>query len=434
MLNNLTPRFGANYTPSGNWMFEWMNLNLDSVRRDMEALASIGLDHVRVLPLWPLLQPNRTLIRQDAVDDVRKVVDIIGEFGMDASVDALQGHLSSFDFLPAWLTSWHTTNMFTDPLAIKAQAELVTRLGESLVDAPNFFGLTLGNEVNQFSFDPHPSPMRANTAEVSHWMTELLAAAKAAAPNHPHVHAEYDASFYMDGHPFTPAHAAQIGDLTAIHSWIFNGTAQRYGGMSHESTHHAQYMSEVSRAFATDLDRPIWLQELGAPSNVLEPEQMPDFLESTVTNAMSIDNLWGITWWCSHDVSRKLGGFPDLEYTLGLVDANNKVKPIGQRMSEVIKEVRKTTIMPVARPDAIEIQVDEHQVPLDRSAMGPGGSIFEKWMELSKAGKNPACILSTTPDQLRQERGIINVVPVVPVGPAGGYSAVNTVVPEPESA
>lgn len=408
-----------------------MNLNPDSVRRDMETLASIGLDHIRVLPLWPLLQPNRTLIRQVALDDVRKVVDIIGEFGMDASVDALQGHLSSFDFLPAWLTSWHTTNMFTDPGAIAAQAQLVTKLGEALVDAPNFLGLTLGNEVNQFSFDPHPSPMRANTEEVGHWMTELLAAAKAGAPNHPHVHAEYDASFYMNGHPFTPAHAAQIGDLTAIHSWIFNGTAQRYGGMSHESTHHAQYISEVSRAFATDLDHPIWLQELGAPSNVLEPEQMPDFLEATVTNAMSIDNLWGITWWCSHDVSRHLGGFPDLEYTLGLVDANNVVKPIGQRMSEMIKQVRSKTITPVSRPEAIDILVGDLQVPADRAALGPGGSIFEKWMELSKAGKNPALVLSTDTAEHLSARGIQTVVPVVPLGPSGGYSAVNTVVPAP---
>ncbi|MCI2422530.1 substrate-binding domain-containing protein [Saccharopolyspora sp. K220] len=57
------PRFGVNYTPSEDWMFQWMNLDADVARADFEAIAGLGVDHVRVFPLWPVLQPNRTLIR-----------------------------------------------------------------------------------------------------------------------------------------------------------------------------------------------------------------------------------------------------------------------------------------------------------------------------------------------------------------------------------
>ncbi len=31
---------------------------------------------------------------------------------MDAGIDVVQGHLSSFDFVPSWLYTWHDKNMF----------------------------------------------------------------------------------------------------------------------------------------------------------------------------------------------------------------------------------------------------------------------------------------------------------------------------------
>ena len=73
-------RFGANYTPSTDWMHSWLDFTPDDVRRDFAALAALGLDHVRVFPLWTVLQPNRTLIRAKAIDDVRTMVDIAAEF------------------------------------------------------------------------------------------------------------------------------------------------------------------------------------------------------------------------------------------------------------------------------------------------------------------------------------------------------------------
>ncbi|MFB9819658.1 glycoside hydrolase 5 family protein, partial [Arthrobacter ramosus] len=350
-------RFGANYTPSSEWMHAWMSLDLDEVRRDFASLAAIGLDHVRIFPLWTLLQPNRTLIREKAVDDVRAVVDAAGEFGLDVSVDVIQGHLSSFDFIPSWLSTWHDKNMFTHPDALSGQAELVTRLGERLGDATNFLGFTLGNETNQFSAPTHPSPWPVTEAEAANWITTLLDAAHTSATAQQHVHSEYDAAWYMDGHGFTPALASRLGDMTTVHSWIFNGTAERYGGRSVASDRHAEYMIELARGFATDPGRAIWLQEVGAPSNCLTPAQTPGFLEATLRSVARTENLWGVTWWCSHDVSRSLADFPELEYTLGLVDQDGAVKPIGRRFAELIPELRERQPVP-ARTLGIVVEVD----------------------------------------------------------------------------
>lgn len=423
-------RFGANYTPATNWMHSWLSLNLDDVRRDFAGLAELGLDHVRIFPLWPLLQPNRSLIRAEAVADVRAVVDVGAEFDLDVSVDVIQGHLSSFDFLPSWLQTWHDKNMFTHPDALSGQVALVERLAESLGDATNFLGFTTGNETNQFSASVHPSPWPVTTAEAAGWITALLDAADSTAPDQEHVHSEYDAAWYLDGHGFTPALAARLGAMTTVHSWIFNGTAQRYGGRSAASDRHAEYLIEVSRAFATDPRRRTWLQEVGAPSNCLADDEMPDFLEATVRAAARTDDLWGVTWWCSHDVSRTLVDFPELEYTLGLIDSDGTAKPIGRRFAEIIPELRQPQPR-VPRTLGIVIEVEgADDTPVSRGALGPGGPIFDAWVAACADGVDAAFVTSKDAADATAlaARGITELVHPDLTLPITPYASNNTVV------
>jgi hypothetical protein len=422
-------RFGANYTPSKDWMHSWLSLDLDDVRRDFEGLASLGLDHVRIFPLWTVLQPNRTLIRGKAVADVRAVVDVAAEFGLDAGVDVIQGHLSSFDFVPSWLFTWHDKNMFTHPDALSGQVALVETLGAALNDAGNFLGFTLGNETNQFSAETHPHQWPVTEAEAANWITSLLDAAERAAPGRDHLHSEYDAAWYMDGHGFTPALASRLGAMTTVHSWVFNGTAQRYGGRSAASDRHAEYMIELSRAFATDPARPIWLQEVGAPSNCLTPEETPGFLEATVRSAARTENLWGVTWWCSHDVSRELADYPELEYSLGLLENDGAVKPIGRRFAEIIPELRARQVAP-ARTTGIVVDVDDADVPVSRAALSPGGAVFQAWVDACEAGVDAAFVTSTDAADaaVLASRRITELVrPDLSTG-VGVYSSNNTVV------
>src|ERR1035441_11065626 len=42
-------RFGLNYTPSNNWWFCWNDWNADPIKRDLDAIASLGADHLRIL-------------------------------------------------------------------------------------------------------------------------------------------------------------------------------------------------------------------------------------------------------------------------------------------------------------------------------------------------------------------------------------------------
>ena len=381
------PRFGVNYTLRIGWFHAWHDLDLDAVGEDLRTISELGLDHVRIFPLWPLMQPNRTLIRPRALDDVRAVVDVAASVGLDVVVDALQGHLSSFDFVPSWLLTWHRRNMFTDADVVGSIATLVRELGTRLADAPNLLGLSVGNEVNQFSASNHPDPDRLEAWQAEAWTSTMLEAARTSLPQGMHTVANYDAAWFMDDHAFTPDQSATLGDATVVHSWIFDGTGQRYGARSYEVEHRAEYYLELARGFSPTPQRPLWLQEVGAPRSILEEQDVAWFVRRTVQTAMDCPNLYGITWWCSHDVSPELADFPPLEHTLGLIDTHGRIKESGIAFREAVAEARKAPA-PAERGTAIDFHVGPDPL-LERSASAPGGSVFEQWMDASRAGERP---------------------------------------------
>ncbi|MFE5136424.1 glycosyl hydrolase [Streptomyces fagopyri] len=398
-------RFGVNYTPSEGWFHHWLDFDLDSVRADLDSIAALGLDHIRVFPLWPYFQPNRTLIRPRAVEQLVALADAAAERGLDVNVDGLQGHLSSFDFLPAWTQTWHRRNIFTDPRVVEAEAEYLRTLAAALTDRPNFLGMTIGNEVNQFAAGPHPDPDRITPEQAGAWLTRLLAACEEGAPGKPHLHASYDAAWYQDDQPFTPEHSARLGALTAVHSWVFNGTAQRHGRRGVATEHHAAYLVELSKAWADDPGRPVWLQEVGAPAPLIEAEHAAAFTEATVTNALDCPDLWGITWWCSHDVSRDLADFPELEYGLGLLTNDRRPKPAARTIARIAGEGR--THRPSARTTALVVDTAH-----GRSVCAPGGPVFEAFARLTADGARPTTVLASRADDKDHlaARGITEVV------------------------
>ena len=385
------PRFGVNYTPSAGWFHHWLDFDLDAVRADFDSIAALGLDHVRVFPLWPLFQPNRTLIRPRAVEQLTALVDAAGERGLDVAVDGLQGHLSSFDFLPSWTRTWHRRNIFTDPEVLDGQAAYLRTLAGALRERPNFLGMTLGN---QFSGGPHPDPDEVTPAEAEAWLRRMLAACERGAPGRLHLHASYDAAWYLDGHPFTPWHSARLGAATAVHSWVFNGTAQRYGPHSTATAQHAAYLVELSKAWADDPGRPVWLQEVGAPAPHITAEDAARFTGATVDAVLDCPDLWGVTWWCSHDVDRSLADFPELEYSLGLLTTERAVKPAGARLAGAVAEARRDWQPPQPRSTAVVVATGDEVTSPRRAACGPGGPVYEAFMHLAEAGARPTTVLA----------------------------------------
>lgn len=389
------PRLGVNYTPSRGWFHSWLDFDPAAAARDLDAISALGVDHLRVLPLWPILQPDRTMINTRAVADLLALTDLAAERDLDVSVEVLQGHLSSFDFLPAWVGSWHRRNVFTDPDVVAAQARLVDVLGRELAGRPNALGLGLGNEFGQFAAARHPSAYPLDTAGAGAWLDALLGAAGRAWPTGLHQASFDDDVWFADDHPFTPRLAASRGALTVVHAWVFGGVGRRYGADHPALAQFARYLVELARAWSPP-GRAVWLQEVGAPRAAHDGRPLvadaEAFLTDTVGALADAPDLWGITWWASHDVSRDLADFPELEYGLGLIDADNRPKPIGRALAEQAPRIRAARPAPAAGP-VVELALAEDGS--DRSLGGPESDAFDAWLTERLAGRAPRLRLST---------------------------------------
>jgi hypothetical protein len=409
-------RFGVNYTPRVNWWHAWLDFQPAEIARDFEQIAALEFDHVRIFPVWSYFQPDRRHVRLQAITDLVRMVELAGAAGLDVQIDGLQGHLSSFDFYPPWTQTWHRRNVFTDPDVIEAQALLLRTIGAAVRGLPNVLGMTVGNEMNNL-VEHNP----VSIDQVDDWVDamlvaldeSLIAGSASQAPLRTvpiRCHSAYDAAWYTDGHPFTPQTSARKGTLTTVHPWVFsNDCARRYGALSTATTHLAEYAVELAKAYADDPARPVWVQEVGAPEGHIPPENSPEFAEQIIGNAVTCRDVFGITWWCSHDVDREFADFPALEYSLGLIDSNGVTKPLGWKISEVVRTLRNAPPTPVKRDTALVFTGGGTD---SRSASGPGGAYFESWMRHAEAGERLAIVLAdraSDTDYLRS-RGIATLI------------------------
>ncbi|QOQ38074.1 glycoside hydrolase 5 family protein [Trueperella pecoris] len=388
-------KFGVNYTPRAGWFHSWLDFDPAAIASDLDAIASLGVDHLRIFPLWPLLQPNRSLIREAGLDDVVTVVELAAERGMNTYVDVLQGHLSSFDFLPAWVSTWHRRNLFTDADVVSGERALVHAMATRLRDVRGARGLSLGNEFIQFAADRHPDQHRASIDQIDAWLEDLLGTARTVWPEGTHVHTHDEDLWFDNTHPFTPAAAVNAGDLTTVHSWVFGRVGPRLGAGAPELEWYSRYLCELAAGWSADPDRGVWLQEIGSPSNYVDPADAAGFLTANIDRLLGAEgggtapNLQAITWWCSHDVSRNLVDFPEVEYTLGLFDSDGDIKPIGSAYKEAIERYSDAEPTRIERPTmAITLTPD------GRDLADASHEFFDSWMASTLNGDVPRIVVN----------------------------------------
>jgi hypothetical protein len=179
---NRRVRLGLNYTPSKNWWYTWSDWDTASIGADLADIRALGMDHIRIMGLWPELQPNRTYVRAEMVDRVRVMLDMAGRHGLDVEVTVLDGAVSGFLFVPPWLLNngnGALTNFFTDPDAIAAQQALFAALGKAVGRHPRFLGFDLSNEIYWFA---QPFGVTVDPPVGDTWLRTMFDAAASAAP------------------------------------------------------------------------------------------------------------------------------------------------------------------------------------------------------------------------------------------------------------
>lgn len=320
-------RFGVNYTPSRNWWFCWNDWDAGPIARDLDAIAALGADHLRIMLIWPFFQPNPQWVSTAHLERLDQLLSLMGERRLDALVTEFTGQLSGWFFLPPFnrlSDGFYTTQPMWD-----AQELFVRRLAATMQPHANIMGFDFGNELNTC----WQAPVDAGDA----WMRRMFALMQEVLPAGLHVNG-------VDHHPwfeedtFSPR-ALAGARFPVMHCYSWWTGALKYGGaMDPPSVKLLAAMAALIRAYAATQQKPVWAGEFNTCIEALDEKGQAAWLERAVTAAIDEGVSW-FSYWDSHDVSRKFQ-FNSLEYSLGLLTNDGRVKEQGRAFKALAEAYR----------------------------------------------------------------------------------------------
>ncbi|MFY9726213.1 MAG: cellulase family glycosylhydrolase [Bryobacteraceae bacterium] len=405
-------RFGANYVPRKRWWYCWQDWDQPAIAEDLNAVAGLGLDHIRIQCLWPVFQPGINSVSDQVLANLHSLLEAADKANLDVEITVLNGWMSGFAFMPAWVAPLANTvsdqnrNMFVSPAMVEAEKLLFRKIAETVGGHRRFLGFDIGNELGVLQ-NIRNNPVSQKDADA--WATEMLHYCEEIAPGRFHVNG-VDHSHWFNDFGFSRANLATAGHATVVHSYIvFTGVLQRYKYSDPASLHLAEYMIELAYAYQSDLGRRVWVEEVGVSPQDMPQSYMPKYMDHTVRNVAATGKAWGITWWCSHDIDPAIKGFDRGEYELGLLDLGNKPKPLGRKFAALASELRSSPPEIVPRKTALVIP----DRGLSTKQWPPDWRYAKPYMDLIDRGERPAIVLESRAkdqDYLRK-REITDLIP-----------------------
>ena len=376
-------RFGVNYIPSRRWLHSWLDFDEQSIREDLLAIRSLGFDHIRAHLLWSYFQVNPRQMSPRSMENLERFVSLCEETGLDFVLSLFTGWMSGFYFIPAWMRFGQDFGMFSDPAYREPQRFYIREIAKTVAKSPAFLGFDLGNELSCVVSRDKAYSM----AVCDDWHRDMLLVCEEEAPGKLHSNGVDQQPWFGD-FSFSRGVLSNTGAVNALHCWTyFTGAYKRGGLLGTASTRLADYMAALAKAYSRDPRRPVWLQEFGCSKLWCgKPgESVEAFTRKTLDALPKIPDLWGFTWWCSHDIGTRFAGFQDLEYDLGLLDAGNRVKPAGELMARWIAGFEKDPVTPAPRRTAMLYRPDRNGEDLWGNA--------DRFMDLLDRGIEPQIVL-----------------------------------------
>lgn len=291
--------------------------------------------------------------------------------------------MSGFCFFPGWVRHGVNFGMFTDETMQQAEEAYIRTIAAAVGDSPRFLGFDLGNELSCVT--GHAPGLTMEQADA--WQERMLRCCMAAVPGKLHNNG-VDHQPWMGSRHFSRTSLAAAAPIIPLHCWTkFTGAHAHGGLLGTASIHIAPYMAELAKAYSPAADKPVWIQEIGCSPLWTDgdAQDMTAFALRTLAAAADVPGLWGLTWWCSHDLPASLTGYEPLEYALGLLDTANRPKPYALEMRKWIAAYRARPAVPAVRDTAYIYDPACEQADLFAGAA--------QYMRYVEAGCRPAIVL-----------------------------------------
>jgi hypothetical protein len=296
--------------------------------------------------------------------------------------------------------------MFSNPDVMDAQEFYIKKIAKVVADCEHFLGFDLGNELPIIIIDDK----KVTKAQCDAWSKRMLAVCEQAVPDRLHNNG-VDGMPWISDWGFSREVLANTGAITPLHCYaIFTQALDRFGRNSEESVHLAPMMMEIARAYCDDPDRMYWIQEFGTASSQFDDE-MIKFITDSMYAMYTENNVWGITWWCSHNVSKKFKCYDELEYQLGLFDNDNNITPSGELYKKLIDDYKNGDFRIPKRKKALIFYPFDKDGKITPDATWKNG---HRYAECVRKGIYPAFVLpeKANDTEYLKSRGIEEIIDI----------------------
>jgi endo-1,4-beta-mannosidase len=402
-------RFGVNYIPRKNWFFSWQDWDAQSVAEDLLAVRDLGMDHIRAHCIWPFFQPGISYVSERLLENLNSLLESADRAGLDVELTVLTGWMSGISFMPGWTApnARADRNIFTNPEILEAEKLLFTRMAQTIGAHKRFLGFDLGNELAVLLSRGNP----ATVEQMDAWTTEMFRHVNTIAPGKFHVNG-VDHEVWWSDIAFSRQNCGTQGAASIVHLYaFFNNSLKRFGYTGVGTMHLLEYNVELAYAYHTDLSRRVWVEETGASLEGRPESYMADYARQVLENAADTGVLWGVSWWCSHDIDTSIKGLHGpREYTLGLIDQENQVKPMGRILSKLAEELRGKTFSSTQRRTALVIP----DAGLSTDPNPPDWTYATPFINLLQGGKKPCIVLESrsTDEGYLRSRGVTELISI----------------------
>jgi hypothetical protein len=331
----------------------WSDWQPEIIRRDLDLLAGIGANTLRVFPLWPDFQPIRLLRKYALIpceyrlgeeplpDSEEGRAGVSGEMldrfavlaneaqsrGLALIVGLVTGWMSGRLFVPQALEN---KNLITDPEAIMWQVRFVRCFVRHFQRHPAIEAWDLGNECNCMS-------LAGNRAAAWQWTASIANAIRAEDGTRPVVSGMHSLNAdvsHANSH-WKIEDQGELTDVLTVHPYpLFTPHCDRDPINTIRNGLHATAESVL---YADVGGKPCLAEEVGTlgPS-ICSDEIAGSYLRTILYSLWSHGDL-GMLWWCGFEQDHLVHAPYDwvaLERKLGLFRADFTAKPVAQELKE----------------------------------------------------------------------------------------------------
>ena len=373
-MTRSTFELGINYWPRRSAMYMWRELDLAEVRDDLQQIADMRFDTVRVLTLLEDFMPRRGVVDATMIGRLAAVAGAAKDAGLSVVPTLIVVNMSGRMWWPDWMLdqSGSAADIYEEPVIVDALIKLVGGCAAALSGDQSVRAFDIANEI-----DDAIRPKSRAAGRV--WIGAMAAAIRQNAPGIPVRIGAHLPSLTTTNNMRVDDIGAEL-DEDVMHAYPLYSDAAR----SFLDPELVPFACALTAALGNTA-RPTLMQEFGlctAPQGAPGHSFTDDFLGTPRSQYLASEaeaatyydavlrrlvdtGAAGAYAWCYGDYDARLFIRPPLdtavrERTFGLVRADGSEKPA----ADVFRRFQRTRDARVApsghKPLALDVSADEY--------------------------------------------------------------------------